>query len=100
MAGPQSRSLLSKLTDIDLSNQAFPYMHMKHGELAGIPCRILRIGFVGELGYEIHFPAEYGLGLWNLILETGAEFGILPRITSYNVCYTKLLRHFIKTTFE
>ncbi|NIP16908.1 MAG: aminomethyltransferase [Xanthomonadales bacterium] len=78
LAGPQARNMLTNLTDIDLSNRAFPYMRMRLGELAGIPCRMMRIGFVGELGYEIHFPAEYGRDVWSLFLEAGAEYGIAP----------------------
>jgi sarcosine oxidase subunit alpha len=78
LAGPHARELLSRLTDMDVSNQAFPYMHMLLGTVAGIPVRMMRIGFVGELGYEIHVPAEYGIHLWNAIMETGAEFGIMP----------------------
>jgi sarcosine oxidase subunit alpha len=78
LAGPRARELLSRLTDIDVSNEAFPYMHMRQGMVAGVPVRMMRIGFVGELGYEIHVPAEYGAHLWNSIMETGTEFGITP----------------------
>jgi sarcosine oxidase subunit alpha len=78
LAGPSARELLSKLTDIDVSNEAFPYMHMRHGGVAGIPARLMRIGFVGETGYEIHIPAEYGAHLWDTLMEAGGEFGIAP----------------------
>ncbi len=78
LAGPSARELLSKLTDIDVSNEAFPYMHMRQGEGAGIPARLMRIGFVGETGYEIHIPSEYGAHLWETLMETGKEFGITP----------------------
>ncbi len=78
VAGPCVRELLSNLTEIDLSNMAFPYMHMRQGQVANVPARLMRIGFVGELGYEIHVPAEYGVHLWNAIMETGAEYGISP----------------------
>jgi sarcosine oxidase subunit alpha len=78
LAGPSARELLSKLTDIDASNDAFPYMHMRQGQVADIPAMLMRIGFVGELGYEIHVPAEYGDHLWNSIMESGTEFGIIP----------------------
>jgi sarcosine oxidase subunit alpha len=78
VAGPHTRELLSQMTEINLSNKAFPYMHMRHGSVAGVPARLMRIGFVGELGYEIHAPAEYGLHLWEAIMAVGEEFGITP----------------------
>ena len=78
LAGPNARELLSELTDIDVSNEAFPYMHMRQGGVAGVPARLMRIGFVGETGYEIHVPAEYGAHLWDTLMEAGAEFGIKP----------------------
>ena len=78
VAGPRARNLLSKLTDIDLSNEAFPYMYIRLGQVAGIPARLMRIGFVGETGYEIHVPAEYGAHLWDKLMETGIEFDITP----------------------
>lgn len=78
VAGPRTRELLSHLTEIDLSNEAFPYLHMRQGLMAGVPARLMRIGFVGELGYEIHVPAEYGIHLWNTIMEAGTEYGISP----------------------
>jgi sarcosine oxidase subunit alpha len=78
LAGPRARDLLSKLTDIDVSNESFPYMHMRPGMVAGIPARLLRIGFVGETGYEIHVPAEYGAHLWDTLVEIGAGFGLRP----------------------
>jgi len=46
--------------------------------VAGIPTLLLRIGFVGELGYEMHFPADYGEAMWDALMEAGAEFGIQP----------------------
>jgi sarcosine oxidase subunit alpha len=78
LAGPQSREVLARLTDLDLSPQALPYLAAVQGKVAGIPVLILRIGFVGELGYEMHFPAEYGEYLWEALLEAGREFGIVP----------------------
>jgi sarcosine oxidase subunit alpha len=78
LAGPKAREALSGLTDIDLSNEALPYMTFAEGDVAGVPAKLLRIGFVGELGYEIHYPAEYGEDLWNALMEAGKPFGILP----------------------
>jgi sarcosine oxidase subunit alpha len=78
VAGPRSREVLRRLTDLDLSNEAVPYLATAVGSVAGVPALLLRIGFVGELGYEIHFPAEYGDYLWSTLLEAGRDFGIAP----------------------
>jgi sarcosine oxidase subunit alpha len=78
LAGPQARAVLHKLTPIDLSNAAFPYMHVRAAEVAGVPGRLLRIGFTGELSYEIHVPAAYGRHVWEALMEAGAPFGIAP----------------------
>ena len=78
LAGPKARDVLSKLTEIDISSEAFKYMRFEQGEVAGIPSRLLRIGFVGETGWEIHVPSSYGEYLWDTLMEAGEEFGILP----------------------
>ena len=78
VAGPYARQTLTKLTDIDLSPSAFRYMRYAHGEIAGIPGMLLRIGFVGEPGWEVHVPAEYGEYLWAAIIDAGNEFDIAP----------------------
>ena len=78
VAGPKARDLLRKLTTVDLSSGAFPYMNSAEGEVAGVPCILLRIGFVGETGWEIHFPAEFGEYFWDTLLEAGKEFGVKP----------------------
>jgi len=78
VAGPRSRELLTRLTDLDLSNDAFGYLDAKHASVAGVPCLLLRIGFVGELGYELHFPSPLGEHLWDALLERGADLGVRP----------------------
>jgi sarcosine oxidase, subunit alpha len=79
LAGPDSRSILAELCkDIDLRTDAFPYMGVRTGHVADIPVRILRVGFVGELGYEIHVPAGCGEFLWDRLLETGHRWGLRP----------------------
>ncbi len=79
LAGPFARAVLSKLSDsADVSNLAFPYMRARQIEVGGVACCVLRIGFTGELSYEIHCPAGFGLHLWETILEAGREFGIRP----------------------
>jgi sarcosine oxidase subunit alpha len=70
--------LLAKLTDLDLSTAAIPYMASARGRVAGVQTLLLRIGFVGELGYEMHYPAEYGEHLWNAVMEAGMSFGVAP----------------------
>ena len=78
LAGPFSREVLDGLTDIDLSDSAFPYLGMREGLVGGVPCRLMRVGFVGELGYEIHMPSEYAVGLWRTLLAAGRDRGIRP----------------------
>lgn len=77
--GPKSRAVMEKLcTDVDFSAEAFPFMAMKEGTVAGIPARLYRISFTGELSFEINVPARYGLALWEALLEAGKEFDITP----------------------
>ncbi|MGH3023741.1 MAG: glycine cleavage T C-terminal barrel domain-containing protein, partial [Gaiellaceae bacterium] len=78
VAGPNARELMGRLTDLDVSNDAFAYLDAKHAQVAGVPSLLLRIGFVGELGYEIHFPSPYGEHVWDAILERGADLGARP----------------------
>ncbi len=78
LAGPQSRLVLAKLTDLDLSGATFPYLGIREGLVAGIPALLMRVGFVGEWGYEIHFAAEHGIALWTALISAGADFGICP----------------------
>jgi sarcosine oxidase, subunit alpha len=78
VAGPRSRAVMRTLTDIDLSNEGLSYLDAREARVAGVPSLILRIGFVGELGYELHFPSPYGEHVWNAILEAGQDFGIRP----------------------
>ncbi len=78
LAGPRSRDVLQKLTDRDLSNGKFPYMRVRSTRVAGVLCRVLRIGFTGELSYEIHCPASFGLHVWQALMAAGEEFGIGP----------------------
>lgn len=78
LAGPRSRDVLQTLADFDVTDSAFPYLGAREGSVAGIPARLMRVGFVGELGYEIHVPAEYGAGLWDSLMEAGKPFDIRP----------------------
>src|SRR5690625_2556226 len=77
IAGPHSRTLLSRLTDVDLSADAFKFMQVRTGTVAGVAQSILRrIGLIGELSYEIHVPAAYGLHVWEALLEAGKDLGV------------------------
>jgi sarcosine oxidase subunit alpha len=78
VAGPRARDVLKRLTGLDLANAAFPYMSLRQGDVAEVPCRLLRIGFVGELGYEIHCPGGLAWGLWESLCDAGREFGLKP----------------------
>ena len=78
VAGPRARDTLTKLTDVDLSPGAFRYMRSARGDVAGVPAIFLRIGFVGEAGWEVHFPAEYGEHMWDALMDAGEEYGVSP----------------------
>jgi sarcosine oxidase, subunit alpha len=78
-AGPRSRELLQRLTDVDLSPDAFGYMNVRTGTVAGVSDVVLwRIGFTGELSFELHIPAGYGLHVWEELMRVGADLGIRP----------------------
>jgi sarcosine oxidase subunit alpha len=80
LAGPRAREILYGLTDLDCSPEAFAYLDGRHAVVAGVPCLILRIGFVGELGYEIHCPAAQAEPLWDAIAAHGVRpFGLEPQ---------------------
>ncbi|MDD3353008.1 glycine cleavage T C-terminal barrel domain-containing protein, partial [Zoogloea sp.] len=82
LAGPKSREVLATLTGLDLSAAAFPYLAVREGEVAvsggKIPARLMRVGFVGEWGYEIHVPASMGGALWDALMTAGKTHAIRP----------------------
>jgi sarcosine oxidase, subunit alpha len=78
LAGPHSRTVLQSLAEFDVTETAFPYLGAREGKVCGMPARLMRVGFVGELGYEIHVPAEYGAALWDILMKAGQPFGIRP----------------------
>jgi len=78
VAGPRARELLARLTSTDVSNEALKYLDARQAHVAGVPCLILRIGFVGELGYELHCPSPHGEDLWDMLLAHGADLGARP----------------------
>jgi sarcosine oxidase subunit alpha len=78
VAGPRAREVLASLTDVDMSSTAFPYMAAREGIVSGVRARLLRVGFVGELGYEIHVPAGQAATVWTALMEAGRAHGIRP----------------------
>ncbi len=82
LAGPNSRKVLTKLTDIDVSNEAFPFLAVGSCNVrtAGgmVPARLFRMSYSGEMAYEIHAPADRGLAMWEAVIEAGREFGLMP----------------------
>ncbi len=73
--GPRSRELLSRLTPTDLGHSAFAFMTSQQLPIGDVPVRAQRVTFVGELGWELYAPAEYGAALWELLWESGVESG-------------------------
>jgi sarcosine oxidase subunit alpha len=78
LAGPRAREVLVGLTEMDLAPAAFPYLAVREGTVAGARARLLRVGFVGELGYEIHVPAGQALAVWSALVEAGRRHGLRP----------------------
>ena len=77
IAGPKARELLGRVVEgVDITPEAFPYMRVRTGRIAGVDnCVLWRIGFTGELSYEIHVPAGYGRHVWEALLSAGADLG-------------------------
>jgi sarcosine oxidase subunit alpha len=78
LSGPNARKLLAELSDLDLSTETFPHMSWQEGTVAGVPARIFRISFTGELSYEINVPAGQGLSVWETLFRHGEKYGITP----------------------
>lgn len=79
VVGPNSRKVLQKVCgDIDLSPDAFKFMDWRAGTVAGVPARVFRISFSGELAFEVNVDAAYGHTVWEALMEAGREFDITP----------------------
>jgi sarcosine oxidase subunit alpha len=77
--GPKAREVIAPLvSDIDLSPEAFPHMAVRAGHICGVPTRLFRVSFTGELGFEINVPADYGRAVWEAVYERGKGFDITP----------------------
>ena len=79
LCGPGSAQLAGDLVSgLDPDPENFPFMTFREGHVEGIPVRVFRVSFSGELSYEINIPARYGLWLWEMIMERGASLGVTP----------------------
>jgi sarcosine oxidase subunit alpha len=81
LAGPRARDILAPFTDVDCRPQAFKYLDAREGSVAAVPCLMLRVGFVGEIGYELHCPAPQAGALWDALIEDECvrPFGLEPQ---------------------
>ncbi len=82
LSGPKSREVLAQLVDIDVTNDAFPFLAVTICNLrtstGSLPARLFRMSYSGELAYEIHVPSSRGRAMWEAVLDAGAPFGIMP----------------------
>ncbi len=78
VVGPNARKLLEKLGGMDVSKEALPFMQWADGRIGGFDTRVFRISFSGELSYEIAVPAGHGRAFWDVLVEAGEEFGLMP----------------------
>jgi sarcosine oxidase subunit alpha len=77
--GPNARTTLAPLIEgIDLDKDAFPHMAVREGQVRGVPIRLFRVSFTGELGFEVNVPARYGQAVWNAVMDAGADAEITP----------------------
>jgi len=75
--GPRARDVLAALADANVSNEAFPFMTATELHVGYVPVRVLRVSYVGELGWELYAPSEFGAALWDSLWAAGAEHGIV-----------------------
>ena len=79
ICGPMARDFMTALgTDINMDSGTFPFMSMRQGEVAGIPARVFRVSFTGELSFEINVWSRHALKLWEKIMQAGEEFNLTP----------------------
>ncbi len=89
LTGPNARAVLEAMeSDIDFSREAFPYLGGHEGVLAGVPVRATRIGFTGEISYELHCPSSYAPALWDAVMAAGQPHGLRP----YGLEASRILR--------
>ena len=78
LSGPNARKLMAEISDAELSPNALPHMGFTAARVAGVPARIFRISFTGELSYEINVPASFGMAVWQTVMTAGERYGITP----------------------
>ena len=79
VVGPKARDVLKRVcSDIDLGADAFPFMAYRDGHVTGVPARVFRVSFSGELSFEVNVPAEEALGVWEALMAAGSRDGITP----------------------
>lgn len=78
VAGPRARDVLAALASDDVGDGSLRYLRHAEVDVGGVPCRVLRLGFVGELGYELHHPASRSVRLWDALLKAGSSAEIRP----------------------
>jgi len=77
--GPRAREVVAAAgTDVELAREAFPHMTFRDGRIAGVPGRIARVSFSGELAFELHVAAWHGLHVWERVMEAGEPLGLVP----------------------
>ncbi len=79
LQGPRSREVLAPLVEgIDLSREAMPHMAVRTGRICGVPTRLFRVSFTGELGFEVNVPAGHGRAVWEALYAAGRPHGVTP----------------------
>jgi sarcosine oxidase subunit alpha len=78
LQGPNSRAVLAGLVDIDIEATALPHMSVALGHICGVPMRLFRVSFTGELGFEVNVPADFGPAVWQAVWDAGQAHGITP----------------------
>ncbi len=76
--GPHTRRVLAGLVDIDIGTAALPHMSCRQGRICGVPMRLFRVSFTGELGFEINVPADFGQAVWEAVWAAGQPHGMTP----------------------
>jgi len=76
LMGPNARALLNRLTESPIDNASLPFAHSREIEIAGVDVRIIRITYVGELGFELHIPVAHAMSVYNELHRAGADLGL------------------------
>jgi sarcosine oxidase subunit alpha len=78
IAGPTAREILSQLTELDLSAEAFPISHVRESTIAGVQAKLIRVAFVSDMSFELHIPMTQAPQVWNALIEAGKKYGCQP----------------------